>query len=45
MAEELFLDQEADLLSELEDRVVKALEAAGVFAGLLLIGIVCQFAG
>ena len=29
MAEELFLDQEAYLLSELEDRVVKALEAVG----------------
>lgn len=29
MAEELFSDQEADLLSELEDRVVKALEAVG----------------
>lgn len=29
MAEELFLDQEPDLLSELEDRVVKALEAVG----------------
>ena len=29
MAEELFSDQEADLLSELEDRVVMALEAVG----------------
>jgi uncharacterized protein YlxW (UPF0749 family) len=27
MAEELFADQEADLLSQLEERVVKALEA------------------
>ena len=30
MSEELFSDQEADLLSQLEDRVVKALEAVGV---------------
>ena len=30
MAEELFSDQEADLLSQLEDRVIKALEAVGV---------------
>lgn len=30
MAEELFSDQEADLLSQLEDRVLKALEAVGV---------------
>ena len=30
MAEELFSDQEADLLTQLEERVVKALEAVGV---------------
>ncbi|MBZ2183084.1 MAG: hypothetical protein K7J46_00145 [Bryobacter sp.] len=29
MAEELFSEQEADLLSQLEERVVKALEAVG----------------
>lgn len=30
MADELFSDQEADLLSQLEDRVVKALDAVAV---------------
>lgn len=30
MAEELFSDQEADLFSQLEDRVVKALDAVGI---------------
>ena len=29
MAEELFNEQDADLLSQLEERVVKALEAVG----------------
>ncbi len=29
MAEELYSEQEADLLSQLEERVVKALEAVG----------------
>ena len=29
MAEELFIEQEADLLSQLEERVVKALDAVG----------------